>query len=74
MGPAPYASEQTLLASMEEREQRLVQAMEDLENWAAGLRVHHDGIRWDIYRRGALVSVAQAVGTPQPMGSAVYCT
>jgi hypothetical protein len=33
---------------MEEREKRLVQAMEDLENWAAGLRAHHDGIQWDI--------------------------
>jgi hypothetical protein len=30
---------------MEEREQRLVQAMVDLEYWAAGLRAHYDGIR-----------------------------
>jgi hypothetical protein len=33
---------------MEEWEQRLVQAKEDLEDWAARLRAHHDGIRWDI--------------------------
>jgi chromosome segregation ATPase len=33
---------------MEECKQWLVQAMEDLENWAAGLRAHHDGIQWDI--------------------------
>jgi hypothetical protein len=33
---------------MEEREQRLVQAMADLEDWAAGLRAHYDSIRRDI--------------------------
>jgi hypothetical protein len=33
---------------MEEHEQRLVQAKEDLEHWATGLRAHHDGIRQDI--------------------------
>jgi hypothetical protein len=33
---------------MEEHEQQLVQAKEDLECWAASLRVHHDGIREDI--------------------------
>jgi hypothetical protein len=33
---------------MEEREQRLVQAMVDLEDWAAGLRAHYHDIRQDI--------------------------
>jgi hypothetical protein len=33
---------------MEEHEQCLVQAKEDLAHWAAGLMAHHDGIRWDI--------------------------
>jgi hypothetical protein len=33
---------------MEEWEQRLVQAMVDQEDWAAGLRAHYDGIQWDV--------------------------
>jgi hypothetical protein len=33
---------------MEEHEQRLVQPMVDLEDWAAGLRAHYDSIRRDI--------------------------
>jgi hypothetical protein len=48
MGLAPYASARTILAGMEEREQRVVQAMVDLEDWAAGMRAHYDGIRWDV--------------------------
>jgi hypothetical protein len=48
MDPAPYASARTILDGMEEREQRLEQAMVDQEDWAAGLRAHYDGIRWDV--------------------------
>jgi hypothetical protein len=48
MGLAPYASARTILAGMEEREQRVVQAMVDLEDWAAGLRAHYDDIRRDV--------------------------
>jgi hypothetical protein len=33
---------------MEEHEQRLVQAMVDLEYWVAGLRAHYDGIQQGI--------------------------
>jgi hypothetical protein len=33
---------------MEEHERQLVQAKEDKERWAADLRAHHNGIRWDI--------------------------
>jgi hypothetical protein len=33
---------------MEDHEQRLVQAMVDLVDWAAGPRAHYDGIRRDI--------------------------
>jgi hypothetical protein len=36
------------MAGMEEREQWLVQAMVDLEDSAAGLRAHYDGIRRDV--------------------------
>jgi hypothetical protein len=45
MGLAMYASACSLLDTMEEHEKRLVQAMEDLEHWAAGVRVHHEGIQ-----------------------------
>jgi hypothetical protein len=33
---------------MEKHEQRLVQPMVDLEDWAAGLRAQYDSIRQDI--------------------------
>jgi hypothetical protein len=33
---------------MEERERRLVQGKVDMERWAAKLKAHHDGVRWDI--------------------------
>jgi hypothetical protein len=33
---------------MEEHEQRLVQAMVDLEDWATALRAHYDSIRQDV--------------------------
>jgi hypothetical protein len=41
---------------MEEREQRLVQAMVDLEDWAAGLRDNYDGVRRDIDAERMFVS------------------
>jgi hypothetical protein len=41
---------------MEEREQRLVQAMVDLEDWAAGLRANYDGVWRDIDAERMFVS------------------
>jgi hypothetical protein len=41
---------------MEEREQRLVQAMVDLEDWAAGLRANYDGFWRDIDAERMFVS------------------